>query len=271
MKNVSFLAIPKSIFTDEKYDDLTNDERIVYAYIAELAGISKKNGEKWREGGRVFCYFTIKSVQEIAKCSHGKAVEILKHLEEVHLITRIKQGQGKPARVYVHEPQGSDIRKPKLPENGGLEGHQLDSSKTEAEDAIASPSNQSGMKGKDGKRHPVTKEDIEDCKAKVHRQIAYDAFKKEEPLLIEDITGVMVEVLVSQKPTFEISGTTYSAEVVKERLRRVDPLSIRRLIDGLRANGKKVKNPQAYLLKCFMQEDFSDHLSMPPVSKNRRD
>ncbi|MCH5352105.1 MAG: replication initiator protein A, partial [Acutalibacter sp.] len=51
--------------------------------------------------GRVFLYFTLEDAMAQMGFGHNKAVRHFKELEEIGLIERKKQGQGKPTRIYV--------------------------------------------------------------------------------------------------------------------------------------------------------------------------
>ena len=55
--------------------------------------------------GRVFIYYTLDEIQEDLDCGHEKAVRLLAELDTgkkgFGLIERVKQGQGRPAKIYV--------------------------------------------------------------------------------------------------------------------------------------------------------------------------
>lgn len=65
--------------------------------------LSAKNG--WHDNtGRVYIYFTVKEVCEAIGCGRNKAMRLLAELDTskgIGLIERIKQGQGKPDRIFV--------------------------------------------------------------------------------------------------------------------------------------------------------------------------
>lgn len=68
--------------------------------MLDRTSLSVKNS--WYDRyGKLFIYFTIREIEERLQCSHNKAVRTLDELEAVKLIQRVKQGQGKPTRIYV--------------------------------------------------------------------------------------------------------------------------------------------------------------------------
>ncbi|MGL4791093.1 MAG: replication initiator protein A [Anaerotignaceae bacterium] len=99
----TFYRIPKILFTDENFKGLSVDAKMLYGLMLERMGLSIKNGWIDRER-RVFIYFTLEDAMEILGCAHTKAIKIfceLDTLKGVGLIERRKQGQGKPAIIYV--------------------------------------------------------------------------------------------------------------------------------------------------------------------------
>jgi len=68
--------------------------------MLDRTSLSVKNS--WYDRyGKLFIYFTIREIEESLQCSHNKAVRTLDELEAVKLIQRVKQGQGRPTKIYV--------------------------------------------------------------------------------------------------------------------------------------------------------------------------
>jgi len=119
----SFYRIPKIMFTDERYRDLSAEAKILYGLMLDRIGLSVKNG--WFDGkGHVFIYFTLEDSLKLLNCGHGKAVRLFAELDAkngVGLIERKKQGQGRPAKIFVKnfatDIKNSENRKPEMPAN----------------------------------------------------------------------------------------------------------------------------------------------------------
>lgn len=99
----SFYRIPKELFTGKAYQGVSAEAKILYGLMLDRMGLSVKNG--WLdEKGRVYVYFTLEDAQRLLSCGHGKAVRLFSELDTatgIGLIERVKQGQGKPTRIYV--------------------------------------------------------------------------------------------------------------------------------------------------------------------------
>ena len=96
----SFYRIPKALFQEPRFQDLSTDAKTLYGILLDRMSLSVKNG--WLdEQGRVFIIFTIEDVKRALCCADNKATKLLRELEEFGLIERKRRGLGKPSLVYV--------------------------------------------------------------------------------------------------------------------------------------------------------------------------
>ena len=96
----SFFRIPRTLIKDERFHDLSTEAKLLYGLMLDRMGLSLRNG--WLdEENRVFIFYTLQEVQETLGCGHNKATRLLTELEQYGLIERVRQGQGKPAKIYV--------------------------------------------------------------------------------------------------------------------------------------------------------------------------
>ena len=106
-KDFSFFRIPRALVKDERFRDLSTDSKLLYGLMLDRMGLSLQNG--WQDTeGRTFIYFTLEEIQGTLSCGHNKAVRLLAELEQYALIERVKQGQGKPAKIYVKKIPTAD-------------------------------------------------------------------------------------------------------------------------------------------------------------------
>lgn len=96
----AFYRTPKLLFTDPEYGNLTIAARTLYGILLDREVLSDKNG--WIDkNGRIFVYMTNKNICKTLNVSDKTATKILAELEEIDLIHCVRQGQGKPCRIYV--------------------------------------------------------------------------------------------------------------------------------------------------------------------------
>ena len=99
----SYYRIPRLLVTGPQFRKLSTDAKLLYGLMLDRMGLSAKNGW-YDEKGKVFIYYAMSEIQCDLNCGHDKAIKMLAELDSgkgIGLIERIKQGQGKPARIYV--------------------------------------------------------------------------------------------------------------------------------------------------------------------------
>ena len=99
-KLFSFYRIPKALFQEQRFQNLSTDAKTLYGILLDCMSLSVKN-EWFDKQGRVFIIFTIEDVKRALCCADNKATKLLRELENFGLIERKRRGQGKPCLVYV--------------------------------------------------------------------------------------------------------------------------------------------------------------------------
>ena len=96
----SFYRIPKTLLTDPRYKSVSIEAKVLYGLLLDRMGLSVKNN--WMDiEKRIYIYFTLENVMCMMDCGHNKAVKLFAELDSTGLIERVKQGQGRPTRIYV--------------------------------------------------------------------------------------------------------------------------------------------------------------------------
>lgn len=96
----SYFRVPKILFRDIKFKDLSTDAKTLYGILLDRMGLSVKNG--WLdEQGRVYIIFPVQEVMDALGCADNKATKLFRELEKFGLIKRKRRGLGKPNLIYV--------------------------------------------------------------------------------------------------------------------------------------------------------------------------
>ena len=96
----SYFRVPKILFRDIKFKDLSTDAKTLYGILLDRMGLSVKNG--WLdEQGRVYIIFPVQEVMDALGCADNKATKLFRELEKFGLIERKRRGLGKPNLIYV--------------------------------------------------------------------------------------------------------------------------------------------------------------------------
>ena len=101
-KAVSFTRLPNFLFEAPTFTPLSNEAKVLYAFILRRTELSRKNG--WAdEYGRIFLYYPICEVVALLHCGRQKAVNTLRELQYAGLVEIQKQGCGNPT-AFTQNP-----------------------------------------------------------------------------------------------------------------------------------------------------------------------
>lgn len=99
----SFFRVPKVLFTEDCFKDLSCEAKVLYGLMLDRMGLSLKN--RWiDEEERVYVIFTVEEIMELMGCRSQKATKLLKELDArtgIGLIERRRPGLGRPNVIYV--------------------------------------------------------------------------------------------------------------------------------------------------------------------------
>ena len=98
-----FFKMPHQLFDNPHFKRLSTAAKLLYGMLLDRMSLSARNG--WHDdAGRVYIYYTVKEVCQDIGCGRNKAMRLPAELDTVKgvgLIERVKQGQGKPDKIFV--------------------------------------------------------------------------------------------------------------------------------------------------------------------------
>jgi len=266
----AFYRIPKQLFTNPAFSDLSSDAKVLYGLMLDRMSLSIKSGWK-NSDNKIYIYYTLLEIQELLNCGHNKAVKMLAELDSekgIGLIERVKQGMGKPTKIYVMNFQGIDAEK------GAVVDEPEDFPKEEVKTSEKGKSGVPEMGSQDFRKeelietekkeiinqsiNPLRHNILEDKSKEIDRWMEFrDIFKKNieyeyvlqrDPEMIPEILEIMIETACSKSKSFTINGAQIPAERVRERLLSLNSMHIEYVVDALNQNTSKIQNIRAYLL-----------------------
>ncbi len=270
----TFYRIPKRLFTDSTFADLSSAAKVLYGLMLDRMSLSVSN--EWKDDqDRVFIYFTLTEIQELMNCGHNKAVRLLAELDSIKgigLIERVKQGMGRPNRIYVmnflvseeikdfpkEEVMTSEKGKSRVPEKGSQDFPKkelinTDLNKTEVNETEKNESNRSIYPSKNS--HAIEKENEMDrwmeFRDVFKKNIDYEIMMQRYPDSIPEILEILVETACSGSKYFRINSSQIPAERVRERLLSLNSMHVEYVLDAMRDNSSDVKNIRAFLLSAL--------------------
>ena len=77
----AFYRIPKVLFTDGRFGNISTDAKTLYGILLDRMNLSAANG--WLDqAGRVYIIFTVEEIMSALSCGNKKAVSLLAELEQ---------------------------------------------------------------------------------------------------------------------------------------------------------------------------------------------
>ena len=99
----TFYRIPKILITSQFFKKVSDSAKLLYGLMLDRMSLSIRNG--WlNDDNRAYIFFTTNDVMEQMCCGTEKATKMLAELDSekgIGLIERVKQGQGRPAIIYL--------------------------------------------------------------------------------------------------------------------------------------------------------------------------
>ncbi len=267
----SFYRIPRQLIVGPEFKHVSTDAKLLYGLMLDRMGLSARNGW-YDEENRVFIYYPLDEIKEALNCGNDKAVKLLAELDTgkgIGLIQRVKQGQGKPAMIYVKrftckdippqvenpptsparnpdfgktEVKSSENQKSRLRESRSAEFGKPECNYTYKNQTERSYTNPSIQPMTDGMNWQA-------CREEVMENICFDQLAEEYGREdVEGITDLITDVLTSTQPTVQIGREKVPIQAVRSRFRKLDETHVQYVFDCLRKSTKKIHNIRAYLV-----------------------
>lgn len=275
---LSFYRIPKLLFTNDYFRELSTDAKVLYGLMLDRMSLSIKN--KWFDAeNRAYIYFSVEDTMELLNCKKNKALDTIKALEEYSLIERKRQGQGKPAITYVKsfmeevaeqvqklekptsesevsvsevgktnflrlEKQTSRSLKNKPLEVGKINPNKNNINNTEMNNPnlILSGDVNAGL----DEYHAYANIIRENMEIDIlYQQYPYD---KE---LLDGIYDLILETVLCRTDSVCIASNQYPAQLVKSKFLKLNSSHIQYVMDCLKETTSKVRNIKKYLLAAL--------------------
>ena len=221
----SYFRVPKILFRDIKFKDLSTDAKTLYGILLDRMGLSVKNG--WLdEQGRVYIIFPVQEVMDALGCADNKATKLFRELEKFGLIERKRRGLGKPNLIYVKNFADPRFRNREKNGSGNADSGEQDAAKQRG--------NKTEWNKTEGSEPDPFSSDAEDESDERTRLEAYFMQSLEVDLLlracpdeedtIHQIVNLLVDTCSSKRRMLRVAGDDKPAEVVRSRFMKLNVL-----------------------------------------------
>lgn len=267
----SFYRIPKALFTDSYFKDLSSDAKILYGLMLDRMSLSIKN-QWFDDKNRAYIYFSIEDIMELLNCGRNKAIKSMRELDDetgIGLIEKRRQGFGKVNVIYVKTfmPEKTDEKKfeeelKKFKKQTSLENEEP----TEVYISNPNNTNLSDTEMNDNKSNPIISvdekrfdsdnrsEDYQAYENLVKETIDYESLEvthHDDMRQVDEIVNLIVETVMCKNDKILIASNWYPASLVKKKFLMLTYSHIEYVLHCMSGNTTKVKNIKKYLLAAL--------------------
>ena len=249
----SFYKIPKLLFTDEYFKGLSVEAKVLYGLMLDRMSLSMKN--QWLdEEGRAYIYYSLEDIMEALACSNKKAIAIMKELDTdtgIGLIERKRQGQGKPAMIYLKQFMIQNVQKCKNYSSRGeeitpQEVKKLQPNNTNINYTDISYTESNLILSDDGMGYDVDKY-TKIIRENIELELLKENYPHEHELL-DGIFDLILETVLNNNDAILIASNKYPAELVRDKFLKLNYMHIDYAMNCMANNSTKVHNIKKYML-----------------------
>ena len=244
----SFFRIPKTLFQEQRFQNLSTDAKILYGILLDRMSLSAKNG--WRdEQGRVYIIYTVREVQESLCCAEHKAVKLFRELEQADLIERKRRGLGRPSLIFVKNFSTEVSKMHPLncanSNSGAVQNAVQEQPKPQCN---KTDKNKTERNKPDPIHSGNIREQLEDYFYQALEVELLFRLHPDDEDTIYQIVDLLVDTCSTKRKMLRIAGDDKPAEVVRSRLKKLNADHIRFVLGCLSETTVPVRNMKQYLL-----------------------
>lgn len=257
----TFYRIPKILITSPHFKKISDSAKLLYGLMLDRMSLSIRNG--WLDDdNRAYIFFTTNDVMEQMCCGTEKATKMLTELDSekgIGLIERVKQGQGKPAIIYLKKfyELEDTARSTKLSEIESLEFRKSKCNYNNMNNTDINyiyPINQDNYNIQNSDTQ--TKEEWIDRYTKtvdeIKKQIDYDyLINHAERDIVDEVVNIMAEVMTVYRPKYKIEGDFIEYNAVVNKFRQITAQKLEICLLAYSRKIQRIKNPKAYWISTL--------------------
>ena len=267
----SFYRIPKALFTDSYFKDLSSDAKILYGLMLDRMSLSIKN-QWFDEKNRAYIYFSIEDIMELLNCGRNKAIKSMQELDDetgIGLIEKRRQGFGKVNIIYVKTFMLEKTEEKSLEDELKKFKKQTSEENEESTEVYISNPNYTNLSDTEmnyNKSNQIVSadENRSDGDNPTEEYQAYENLVKEtvdyeslevthhdDMRQVDEIVNLIVETVMCKNDKILIASNWYPTALVKKKFLMLTYSHIEYVLHCMSGNTSKVKNIKKYLLAAL--------------------
>lgn len=282
----TFYRIPKILITSQFFKKVSDSAKLLYGLMLDRMSLSIRNG--WLDDdNRAYIFFTTNDVMEQMSCGTEKATKMLAELDSekgIGLIERVKQGQGRPAIIYLKKfydiedkdttSQSSTLKNENQAfeesKNKTFENRKSGLSEIKSLEFRKSKCNYNNINNTDiNYIYPINQDNYNiqnsDTKTEeewidrytktvdeIKKQIDYDyLINHTERDIVDEVVNIMAEVMTVYRPKYKIEGDFIEYNAVVNKFRQITAQKLEICLLAYSRKIQRIKNPKAYWISTL--------------------
>ena len=236
----SFYRIPKALFTDSYFKDLSSDAKILYGLMLDRMSLSIKN-QWFDDKNRAYIYFSIEDIMELLNCGRNKAIKSMRELDDETGIANFMKSQNQTSRspenklqeVYISNPNNTNLSDTEMNDNKSNHIISVDEKRFDSDNHS---------------------EDYQAYENLVKETIDYESLEvthHDDMRQVDEIVNLIVETVMCKNDKILIASNWYPASLVKKKFLMLTYSHIEYVLHCMSGNTTKVKNIKKYLLAAL--------------------
>lgn len=251
-----FHQFPSVLLRSDRYSMLNSDAIVLYSILSRRLRLSLNNG--WAdENNRIYMYFSREEMAEELRVSLSTIHRTVKKLLEADLLDEVRQGLGKPNRLYLLKPTVDMIEEAFSEDIEDISQHSAQSSQSE----MSRPVNLTCQdvsdwhsKKIDNSKKYIDKSSSEDERLMIEQlkeQIGYpDLENGHDKELVDYIVSIVLDVQTCQNDRFRIGRIYRDTEDVKRIFGQVNQDAVIHAVEAIKA-ADKISNYKNYVVSVL--------------------
>ena len=256
------------------YAELSNDSRVLYAVLQKRLQLSLKNG--WTdEEGKTYFYFTRDELSKTIRVSEKTGRKAVKQLLDAELLHEVRQGRGKPNRLYLIKPNihteaysGQEPR-PQSDDFKNGKNYQSRTVKITGQERQNLPPNKNDINKNDISLYPSSSSPLNTSGERMTEEdarmrIDYHSFTDDDLQIANDVVSACLRIYCCKTPTLRIGGTYVDAGTAKKVFSRIDRKATEHAIAAVKSANKIIH------YRAFLESVLYNYLSTPAAASSQK-
>lgn len=240
-----FIPVPRELYYNPEYAALPNDAKHLFILIIDRLRLSERNIERFSDkNGKAFVYITIEEVAQKLRISNRVAVDLFKTLANAQIISKKRQGLGKPNQIQLG-CKGLELIQSTIQNCKKVNSENYLNA---VQDFTNSKGNNNNMNNNElnNNQSILYEMAIDDIK----EQIDYDIIRADKAI-VDDIVQIMYDVMFTQATTVRIGANIYPKSAVCARYKQLSFEEIEDVVEGLENAETPIQNVRGYLISAL--------------------